>query len=188
MKLVSLFLKGRAVSGLESEVLIFAQEITELFGPNGSGKTPLLQSVVYCLGYPCKFRNDIYNFCEYAQLKFEIEGVKYTSRRDFKSKEFYINLTDSDGHIDHFYNEITFTKHIFELLKLSYPSLVTIRNEQTYPYLSTLLPIFYVDQDDGYSRYYSSPTNFIKDQFSEMLRIIFSLPEKKLFYFKKRAN
>ncbi len=108
MKLVSLFLKGRAVSGLESEVLIFAKEITELFGPNGSGKTPLLQSVVYCLGYPCKFRDDIYNFCEYAQLEFEISGEKYTSRRDFKQKEFYIRLVGSNGQVEHFHNEITY--------------------------------------------------------------------------------
>ncbi|CNJ77133.1 hypothetical protein [Yersinia pseudotuberculosis] len=185
MKLVSLFLKGRAVSGLESEVLIFAKEITELFGPNGSGKTPLLQSVVYCLGYPCKFRDDIYNFCEYAQLEFEISGEKYTSRRDFKQKEFYIRLVGSNGQVEHFHNEITYSKYIIGLLNLPYPSLVTIKNEQTHPYLSTLLPIFYVDQDDGYSRYYSAHNNFIKDQFSEMLRVIFGLPERNSFISKK---
>ncbi|MBB7763813.1 AAA family ATPase, partial [Escherichia coli] len=60
MKLISIKIKGRDIFGLESDELILGKHITEFYGPNGCGKTPLLQSIAYCLGYPCKFRDDIY--------------------------------------------------------------------------------------------------------------------------------
>ncbi|MEM8205762.1 AAA family ATPase, partial [Morganella morganii] len=79
MRLLSLFLKGRENIGLESDELVFGKGITELYGPNGSGKTPLIQSIIFCLGYPCKFREEIYRSCHYARLKFEIDGKLYIS-------------------------------------------------------------------------------------------------------------
>lgn len=51
--------------------------------------------------------------------------------------------------------------------------------------MSTLLPLFYVTQDEGYSSVYKSNSTFIKDQFSEMIRLSFSLPEKNSFDLKK---
>ncbi|MEM7920098.1 hypothetical protein Q4Q89_20275, partial [Morganella morganii] len=68
---------------------------------------------------------------------------------------------------------------------MGFPSLITNQKKQTYPYLSTILPIYYLDQDNGFSKYYNAPANYIKDQFSEMLRLIFNLPEKNSFEKKK---
>lgn len=183
MRLISLFLKGREGFGLESEELTFGEEITELYGPNGCGKTPLIQSIAFCLGYPCKFRDEIYRSCKFARLKFEINGVHFVSEREF-SNEFIIELNFQDNKI-HFYNELEYSRFMFEKLGMSFPSLVTTQNKQSYPYLSTILPIFYLDQDNGYSKYYHSVSNYIKDQFSEMLRLVFSLPEKNSFDKKK---
>ncbi|MEY0608338.1 AAA family ATPase [Providencia rettgeri] len=176
MKLLSLFLKGRKNIGLESDELIFGKEVTELYGPNGSGKTPLIQSIIFCLGYPCKFRDEIYRSCQYARLKFEIDDKIYISEREF-SNEFILNLY-FDGVVNRFYNELDYSKFIFDLLNINSPSLITTQKKQTYPYLSSILPIYYLDQDSGFSRYYNAPANYIKDQFSEMLRLIFQLPEK----------
>ncbi|MEQ5621726.1 AAA family ATPase [Providencia rettgeri] len=183
MKLLSLFLKGRKNIGLESDELIFGKEVTELYGPNGSGKTPLIQSIIFCLGYPCKFRDEIYRSCQYARLKFEIDDKIYISEREF-SNEFILNLY-FDGVVNRFYNELDYSKFIFDLLNINSPSLITTQKKQTYPYLSSILPIYYLDQDSGFSRYYNAPANYIKDQFSEMLRLIFQLPEKNSFEKKK---
>lgn len=187
MKLTSLYIQGR-IPGLESEKLYFGQEITELFGPNGCGKTPILQTIVYCLGYPCQFRNDIYALCHSAHLSFSIKDKEYEVVREFLQTDVVIKfLSKETNKLHHFHNQETYSKFIFDLLGLSYPSLVTIGNKQSYPYLAHLLPIYYLDQDDGYSKHYYSSSNFIKDQFSEILRIIFSLPEKHSFNSKKMS-
>lgn len=186
MKLISIKIKGRDIVGLESEKLIFGTNITEFYGPNGCGKTPLLQSISYCLGYPCKFRDDIYKLCKSATLTFTIANNTFRATRDFENTDFILTLEENEETL-RFYNQADYSKHIFELLSLSYPSLLTTQNKQSYPYLSTILPIFYLDQDLGYSKFYYSPGNFIRDQFSEMLRIVFSLPEKHSFDAKKKT-
>lgn len=186
MKLISIKIKGRDIVGLESEELIFGKNITEFYGPNGCGKTPLLQSISYCLGYPCKFRDDIYKLCKSATLTFTIANNTFRATRDFENTDFILALENNEETL-RFYNQADYSKHIFELLSLSYPSLLTTQNKQSYPYLSTILPIFYLDQDLGYSKFYYSSGNFIRDQFSEMIRIVFSLPEKHSFDAKKKA-
>ncbi|PAX77567.1 hypothetical protein [Citrobacter sp. TSA-1] len=186
MKLISIKIKGRDIFGLESDELILGKHITEFYGPNGCGKTPLLQSIAYCLGYPCKFRDDIYKLCKSATLTFTIANNNLRATREFENKDFILIL-ENNKKVLRFYNQADYSKYIFELLSLSYPSLLTTQNKQSYPYLSTILPIFYLDQDLGYSKFYYSPNSFIKDQFSEMLRILFSLPEKHSFDAKKKA-
>ncbi|MBS6739005.1 MAG: hypothetical protein KH310_13095 [Enterobacteriaceae bacterium] len=186
MKLVSIKIKGRDIAGLESDELIFGKHITEFYGPNGCGKTPLLQSIAYCLGYPCKFRDDIYKLCKSATLTFRIANDNFRATRDFEHTDFILSLESNEETLK-FYNQADYSKYILEKLSLSYPSLLTTQNKQSYPYLSTILPIFYLDQDLGYSKFYYSPNNFIKDQFSEMLRIVFFLPEKHSFDAKKKA-
>lgn len=186
MKLISIKIKGRDIIGLESEELIFGKNITEFYGPNGCGKTPLLQSISYCLGYPCKFRDDIYKLCKSATLTFTIANNTFRATRDYENTDFILTL-EHNGEILRFYNQADYSKHIFGLLSLGYPSLLTTQNKQSYPYLSTILPIFYLDQDLGYSKFYYSQSNFIRDQFSEMLRIVFSLPEKHSFEAKKKT-
>lgn len=186
MKLLSLKINGRDFSGLESDELIFGEHITELYGPNGCGKTPLLQSISYCLGYPCKFREDIYKLCKSATLTFTIGNDNFRATRDFEHTEFILSLV-CNSKKSMFYNQADYSKYILEKLSLAYPSLLTTQNKQSYPYLATILPIFYLDQDFGYSKFYYSPNNFIKDQFSEMLRIVFFLPEKHSFDVKKKS-
>jgi hypothetical protein len=186
MKLLSIKIKGRDSFGLESDELIFGRHITEFYGSNGCGKTPLLQSIAYCLGYPCKFRDDIYKLCRSATLSFKIGNDNFLATRDFELTDFVLTL-EITNKILKFYNEADYSKYIMEKLSLAYPSLLTTHNKQSYPYLSTLLPVFYLDQDFGYSKFYYSQYSFIRDQFSEMLRIIFFLPEKHSFDAKKKA-
>lgn len=171
MKLTSLEIKPKNNSGWGSPKLFFGEEITQLYANNGSGKTPLIQSIVFCLGYPIEFREDIVRHCLSANLSLIIGGDNFTFIRLYDSK-FDITIRKNDSQFNRFYSESDFSKFLLPLLGYSQERLITNGNTPTLPYTSTLLPIFYLDQDRGYSEYYFPPSSsFIKNQFSEMVRI-----------------
>ncbi len=184
MKLLSLQIFPNGSTGWSSELLRFGDNITQLFGPNGCGKTPLVQSIPFCLGYPSVFRNDIYERCNHAILTIETAKGTLSLKRTY-SREVDIEVTDPDGDVNRFFDEKMFSEYIFNWLDLNPKNLVANNNRVTSPYISTLLPIYYLDQDNGYSAFYCPPANFIKDQFSEMIRLIFGLPVKNSFDAKK---
>ncbi|MGE8146499.1 hypothetical protein ACQKP7_15055 [Pseudomonas frederiksbergensis] len=185
MRLLKLKIQPLGPNGWRSEELVFAEDVTQLFGPNGIGKSPLIKAAISCLGYPSKFREDIQQNCRCAELEFEVLGTVYTARRFFSSNMFHVELVDSVGHISSFYNELDYSRFIFKMLGVECPALVATGEKATYPYFSMLLPIFYLDQDEGYRKFYSPPGSFIKDQLSEILRLILGLPPKNLFDAKK---
>ncbi|MYM65615.1 hypothetical protein GTP45_02050 [Pseudoduganella sp. FT55W] len=184
MKLLTLQIAPRGIGGLRSELLKFGDHITQLFGPNGSGKTPTVQSIAFCLGYNSVFRDDIYSRCEYAELTFSVGDELFKSSRAF-SRDFDLTF-ESNGRIQHFYSEREFSDHLFQLLDLDADRrLVGMQGEVISPYISTILPLYYLDQDNGYNSFYSPPATFIKDQHSEMMRIAWKLAAKHSFDQKK---
>ena len=184
MRLKSLQISPQGSTGWSSDLLVFGDNITQLFGSNGCGKTPIIQAIVFCLGYPSIFRNDIYDKCNNAVLTVEItSGILILKR--IISRDVDIEVTGINGDVQKFYNEKDYSLYLFELLNINVNNLVTNRNEIGSPYLASILPIFYLDQDDGYNKYYAPQNNFIKDQFSEMIRMIFGLPVKNSFDAKK---
>jgi hypothetical protein len=186
MKLLTLQIFPRGKAGLHSKLLSFGDHITQLYGPNGSGKTPTVQSIAYCLGYNSIFREDIYSRCEYARLTFVINGRTYVSSRTF-GREFDLTL-ETDGRVQNFHNEREFSEFLFAILEMDADrKLVGLNNAAAEPYVSTLLPLYYLDQDNGYNSFYAPPSSFIKDQQSEMMRISFRLPAKHSFDQKKDA-
>jgi hypothetical protein len=186
LKLINLKLEPKGNNGLESEVLYFGDHITQLYGATGTGKTPLVKSISYCLGYPAVFRQEIYNRCSSAVLKFSIKNEEYSIRREIiRGKSFEAELTEPNSDVTNFYSERDFSDKIFFLLGLENRSLITNDGKKESPYISTVLPLFSVTQDKGYTKLYSSEGSFIKDQFSEMVRFVFGLPEKNSFHAKK---
>lgn len=184
MRLLSVQVFPLGQNGWKSELLEFGDNITQLFGPNGCGKTPLVQSIAFCLGFPCVFRKDIYEHCSYAILKVETNDGCLEIKRVY-SRDADIEVTEPNGATQNFYNELDFSEYIFDLLDLRVSNLITNTNKSTSPYLASMLPIFYLDQDEGYSKFYCPPQSFVKDQFSEMMRMIFNLPVKNSFDAKK---
>lgn len=178
MKLKSIKIFPKGIKGLSSPDYILGEHITLLFGLNGSGKTPVIKSITYCLGYPELFRNDIYERCSYAVLIVEINSLEYKFKRFYEQSQFHLEVTEPLGTVQTFYDERTHSDYIFELLGLPSLNLVTNKKELTQPYISTFLPIFYLGQDDGYNKIYSAKSNFIKDQFVEMVRYILGVPPK----------
>lgn len=171
MKLISFEIKRKNTSGWGSPKLFFGDEITQLHAKNGSGKTPLIQSIVFCLGYPIEFREDILRNCLSANLTLIINQENYTFCRLYNSK-FDITILKNEMQFDRFYSESEFSRFLLPLLGYPQERLITNGNTPTLPYASTLLPIFYLDQDRGYSEYYFPPSSsFIKNQFPEMVRV-----------------
>ncbi len=184
MKLHSIQMYPNGQLGWQSDLLTFGQNITQLFGPNGCGKTPIVQSIAYCLGYPCVFRNDIYERCGHVVLTVDTHIGRLSIKRTY-SRDTDIEVTEPSGNVQRFFDEKEYSMYLFEWLGMPVSNLVTNSNKITAPYLATILPLFYLDQDDGYSEIYCPPSNFIKDQFSEMMRMIFNLPVKNSFDEKK---
>ncbi|MHB2246001.1 hypothetical protein ACX64O_03895 [Pseudomonas fitomaticsae] len=184
MKLISLKIFPSGQLGWGSDLLVFGRDITQLFGPNGCGKTPVVQSIPFCLGFPSIFRNDIYDRCKYAELTVASEKGALILRRVY-SRELDVEVVEPTGVVQRFYNERDYSRYMFEWLGLTAHNLVTVGNQLGAAYLATLLPMYYLDQDGGYSEIYCPPHKFIKDQFSEMMRMVFDLPVKNSFDVKK---
>lgn len=184
MKLINLQIFPTGQSGWQSDLLVFGKNITHLYGPNGCGKTPIIQSIAFCLGYPCKFRNDIYDRCNFAVLNVETHKGNLTIKRVY-SRSMDAEITGPAGNTERFYDEKSFSMFMFEYLDMPVSNLVGNNNKIASAYMSTILPIFYLDQDEGYGAFYCPPANFIRDQFSEMVRMLLTLPVRNSFDAKK---
>lgn len=176
MQLTTLKILPRGANGWESATLKFGNPLTSLFAPNGSGKTPIVQAIAFCLGFKTKFRDDICEHCEAAVLTFRHDDIEVTVRRDIQS-EFHAVL-ETDEQAFEFFDEGGFSRQLFDTLGMPVPDLVGTNKQRTQPYVSTLLPVFYVRQDGGYNEPYRAPDTFIQNQFVEMVRFAFGLNQR----------
>lgn len=185
MVLLSVQVKPAGEQGWQSPVLEFGEEFTQLFGPNGCGKTPVIQSIAYALGYPVTFRGDIYQHCESVTLYLRAgEQEVCLKRRIDRGFDAQIIV---DGEAASFYDEKEFSRTLFALLDVESETLTSTQSEPVRPYLATFLPLFYLDQDTAYTSLYSPPASFIRDQYAEMVRLAFGIPPKHSFDKKKIA-
>ena len=162
MKLLKLVIQPVNENGWGSRILEFGEDVTQLYGPNGCGKTPVIHSIAYALGYPVRFREDIMENCEAVVLTTEHEERIYIFRRVFSASFETEVQIDSTKPPQTFYNEKDFSAFLFDLLGISTVVLTSTANKPVAPYFSALFPLFYVDQDSGYRAAYSYPNNFIK--------------------------
>lgn len=183
MKFVSLEIIADGPAGWGSGVLEFGDQVTQLFGDNGAGKTPVVQSIVFALGYPASFREDINERCKCVVLTVVHMDQYYAFRRPFKGA-FLIEVSNplgGDSETLAFHSEADFSRYIFQLWGWADPVLVSVSGAATRLYVSQVLPLFYLDQDEGYSSFYFTPSRFIKDQYAEVMRSVFGLPAKNPF-------
>lgn len=186
MRLLTLKVEPFGQNGWESNTLEFGRRTTLIFAKNGSGKTPIIQSLAASLGFPPKFRDEIFGKCSAVILKAEHEGEPLVIRRILESsnRDFHAILSYRGKESEHF-TEGSFSVTLFETLGLKPPKLVSNKGEAAQPYISTLLPVFYLNQGDGYTAAYKSTNSFIQDQFVEMVRFSFGLNPKHSFDIKK---
>jgi hypothetical protein len=181
MKFESLQFFASHAGGWGSQELRFGKSVTQLFALNGSGKTPLIQSIMFCLGLDVQFREDIIRNTGKVVLRVNINTNLLSFER--KVGEKYDITVSSDGRtINRFYNDEDFSRFMLGILNLRSERLTTNSDTATIPYFSAILPLFYLDQDTGYSDYYVPPRHsFIKAQYSEMIRLAVGLPARSSF-------
>ena len=174
----------RGENGWGSGRLELAAQLTSLHAPNGSGKTPIVMMVVYALGYPITFRDDISSKCQSVRLDVTHGGVPYTIERII-DKDFFASIKAKDGAFYEYNNEKDFSNFWFEKSALQIPALTATKGFPTQPYMATTLPLFYLNQDTGYTTPYATSTVFIKNQFVESVRFIFGFAPKNSYDRKK---
>lgn len=180
MKLIDLEIFPNGNEGWGSGRLKFSSYITQLFGSNGAGKTPIVKSLSYALGNDCEFRDEIYLKCKCVRLRIEVDGETYQLSRAY-SKRFFLEILKPDGETIAFNNEGKFSEYFLTLIGLTSPSLVSSSGEEVKAYMTCLLPLFYAEQNDGYSRFYRAKGSFVKDQMAEMIRLSVGLAPKNSF-------
>lgn len=186
MRLRSLKIEPLGQNGWESPLLEFGWRTTLIFAKNGSGKTPIIQSLAASLGFPPRFRDEIFGKCTAVTLEAENEGKPFVIRRILgtSNRDFHAIMTYRGEESEHF-NEGSFSIALFEALGLAPPRLLSNKGEAAQPYISTVLPVFYLNQGDGYTAAYKATNSFILDQFVEMVRFVFGLNPKHSFDVKK---
>ncbi|MDN7893688.1 hypothetical protein QZM93_34345 [Burkholderia cepacia] len=186
MRLRSLKVEPLGQNGWESPLLEFGWRTTLIFAKNGSGKTPIIQSLAASLGFPPKFRDEIFGKCAAVILEADNNGEPLVIRRVLGAgnREFHAILAYRGEESEHF-NEGSFSIALFEALGLQPPRLLSNKGDAAQPYISTVLPVFYLNQGDGYTAAYKSTSSFILDQFVEMVRFVFGLNPKHSFDVKK---
>ncbi|BCK88130.1 hypothetical protein MIZ01_1931 [Sideroxyarcus emersonii] len=184
MRIHSVEVIPRGEMGWGSGELVLGSQLTSLHAPNGSGKTPIVMMVVYALGYPATFRDDISSKCQSVRLKITHGEGSYTIERII-DKDFFATINTDDGEHYEYNNEKAFSNFLFEKAKLQIPTLTSTKGLPTQPYMATTLPIFYLDQDSGYTTPYATSSAFITNQFVETVRFIFGFPPKNSYDRKK---
>lgn len=179
MKLISLKINKRNNSGWESEEIAFGFHVTQVTGENGSGKTPIIQAIVFCFGFPVMFRDDVKAQCRSVSLVIEARNERHLIERAIEA-ETKISVS-SNNTLREFDDEREFSEFVFSLIGLDPVNLLDTSNRKTAPYMATALPLFFLDQDNGYSEIYKPPALFIKDQFQEMVRYLFRFSQRNLF-------
>lgn len=180
MRLLSLELLPEGEKGWASGVLTFGEQVTQLFGPNGAGKTPVTQSIAYALGCPVSYREDIKEHCNSVRLRAIVAGRELAIKR-FLNGPFTIEVSESDQDAKVFYNEQEYSRFLLELWGLRDPVVTTTSGGSSRLYISHVLPIFFLDQDHGYANVYYPASRFIKDQYAEVMRVLFGIFPKNPF-------
>ncbi|MBB3820647.1 prefoldin subunit 5 [Xanthomonas arboricola] len=187
MKLLSLQILGEAEHAWSSRRWEFAEQVTQLFGPNGCGKTPIVQSAMYALGYEVEFRDDILSNCTYVFLEILAGKKIYSIKRSFKRRNEFVVETQGQSPVS-FSSQRDFSRFAFDLWRLDYPTVMDTQGQPTPLYSGLLLPIFYLDQNHGYTEAYYSPRRFVRDQYAEVMRALFGLAPKHAFDKKRAAS
>jgi hypothetical protein len=165
--------------GWEIVPLDLSAPLTILLGPNGSGKTPILCGIAFALGHPVELPPDIQMHCRSVKLTINEGGARTTIER-LISPQFDVRTTADDGVINEFSEQKTFASWLIGELGISHRMLSDHRSAPVPPYMSVLIPMFWIDQDLGWRSFYSpvSTHNFVKDQAEEVIRWLLGAPGK----------
>lgn len=180
-RLISFEYEPRGSSGWTSTKLRFGGVLTAVGGPNGSGKTPIMKGIMAALGHEVELPPEVVERCSAACLQMEIRGESVELRRAL-GEEFYLeSRVNQESRI--FTSEGDFADWFLECLGVHPRLLTNRRHEAVRPYLNVYYPLFWVDQDVGWTSIYVTPPDrdFILSQYQEMVRLALGLPPRHPF-------
>ena len=181
MRLLKLEIEPSGITGWGFKSHKFGNDITQIYGSNGCGKTVIIQSIVYAMGYSIPYGNEILDNCKAVILQCAHGEINIQLKRQIQN-EFHVECIRSDVvEKKIFHSDKDLFSYLSNLYGLKTSTLISTQGKQTPVYTSTFLPLFYIDQDSGYKQVYASPSNFIKDQYAEMIRLSLGMPAKHSF-------
>lgn len=176
LRLHSMQIRPRGSDGLGTHVLQFGRLTTLLFGPNGSGKTPVLRALEYVLGHPVELPPLLRVKCRSIILVLTDGINEYTIERIlFDGVD--VRVHGPLGQNWTFDTESAYSEWLLPLLGPSIKTFMTKSGDPSKPYMSLVGPIFFVDQDTGWTQPYAplEKYHFLKDQREEMVRWVTGL-------------
>ena len=191
-KLLTLEFIPRGIAGWTSKKIDLTNMMTVFFGDNGTGKTPIVSGLAYGLGGTIEVPSEIKKHCSKVVVNFLSNNTHYSIERFLDEKDFQVYVfKQGDTNRKLLTDEKQFSDWMLDKLSIEQRT-ITGRNKNapTPIYLSTLLPLLYIEQDHGWGTTYYAPTNrrFIKSQEEEMIRVILGLPARHQHVSKKEEE
>jgi hypothetical protein len=136
--------------------------------------------IVYALGYKIEFPDDIRERCDDVVLDVLSRGKRLSIRRNIK-RPFDIVIENENVVLAEFISEREYSRFLFDAWGFGDPVVTNSGSKATNLYVSQLLPLFYLEQDRGYTCEYYIPTKFVRDQYAEVVRLVHGLLPKNSF-------
>jgi hypothetical protein len=139
----------------------------------------MLKGLAFALGHPVELPPDVRSHCDSVSLTLMENGDAVHVERKI-SEAFDVQVMNAHGEGKRFSEEKGFSSWLIERLGMPERQLADRGMGVVPPYMSFLIPMFWIDQDLGWRNLYSPlPThNFVKDQAEEVARWILGVPSK----------
>jgi hypothetical protein len=180
VRLDSLRFVARDPAGLGTPELRFGNVLTLVLGNNGSGKTVILKGLAYALGHPIELPPEIRARSNSVVVGLREGDTRFLIERQIQSG-FAISVTGPDGAQSRFDEEKSFGRWMIARLGMPDRKLVSRDGSGVIePYMSVLLPAFWIDQDLGWRGLYCplSTHSFVRDQAEEVSRWLLDVPAR----------
>jgi predicted nuclease with TOPRIM domain len=170
----------KATGGWETPKLDFGALFTVLEGPNGSGKTPIMEGLYLALGHGLELPPAITDHCSAAQVTLVRDSQPITITR-FLDSAFRCQIEDEDG--ARFITQAEYARWFTKLLGGEFRTLTNKHDKAAELYANVVIPAFAVDQDHGWSTDYYVPRgrDFLKNQRQEVIRFLMGLQPRHPF-------
>ena len=172
MRINSLLVTPLNLSGWTTDTVDFNHPITVTQAPNGTGKTPLLKCLVYGLGLKVELPIEIKQKCGSVEIVIQFGNKQFKLNRPIQDT-FQITVADLTTLESTIFSNETGYSHWLNS-QIGLPS-VELTSRQagrgSIVYSNVLIPMFWIDQDHGWSKTYFSDADFIKEQDGELTRL-----------------
>jgi len=170
----------KTADGWETPKLDFGALFTVLEGPNGSGKTPIMEGIYLALGHELELPPAITEHCSAAQLVL-LAGNRPVTLTRYLDSTFRCEIEDEEG--KRFIAQAEYARWFTKLLGGESRTVTNKQDKAAELYANVVIPAFAVDQDHGWNTDYYVPRgrDFIKNQRQEVIRFLMGIQPRHPF-------